>query len=107
MSALGQKQTYAAQNSMSALPPIATSNATQGNVRFGPKADIGALAGQYHPAFHPGLEATSLATACANRRAHERAAEACRYPGRRCGGLFPADRLGRGRHAQTPSQTPP
>ena len=40
MSALGQKQTYAAQNSMSALPPIATSNATQGNVRFGPIADI-------------------------------------------------------------------
>jgi hypothetical protein len=32
MSALGQKQTYAMQNGMSALPPIATA-----------KADIGAL----------------------------------------------------------------
>jgi hypothetical protein len=28
MSALGQKRTYAVQQSMSALPPIATSNAT-------------------------------------------------------------------------------
>jgi len=27
MSALGQKQTYAVQNGMSALPPIATANA--------------------------------------------------------------------------------
>src|SRR5215831_16065134 len=40
MSALGQKQTFAVQTGMSALPPIATSNATQGNVCFGPKADI-------------------------------------------------------------------
>jgi len=40
MSALGQKQTYAVQNGMSALPPKATSNATYGDVRFGPKADI-------------------------------------------------------------------
>src|SRR5262249_27772821 len=30
MSALGQKQTYAVQNVMSALPPKATSNATRG-----------------------------------------------------------------------------
>jgi len=36
MSALGHKQTYALQNAMSALPP----NATQGNVRYGPTADI-------------------------------------------------------------------
>ena len=40
MSALGQKQTFAPQNFMSALPPKATSNATYGNVRFGPIADI-------------------------------------------------------------------
>src|SRR5262249_25258840 len=40
MSALGQKQTYAAQQPMSALPPKVTSNATYGDVRFGPKADI-------------------------------------------------------------------
>src|SRR5262245_27806098 len=39
MSALGQKQTSAVHNGMSALPPKATSNATYGNVRFGPKAD--------------------------------------------------------------------
>ena len=31
MSALGQKQTYAVQNGMSALPPKATSNATYGD----------------------------------------------------------------------------
>src|SRR5262245_58711503 len=40
MSALGQKRTCAAHKLMSALPPIATSNATYGDVRFGPKADI-------------------------------------------------------------------
>ena len=68
------------QTVRSALPPKADMCGATWHVCFGPKADIGALAGQYHPAFHPGLEATSLATACANRRAHERAAEACRYP---------------------------
>ena len=59
MSALGQKQTYAVQQSMSALPPIATAKAgsrkehvrftpenggvrcATRDVRFGPKADIG------------------------------------------------------------------
>jgi hypothetical protein len=40
MSALGQKQTFAAQNGMSALPPIATSIAFFGMSAFGPKADI-------------------------------------------------------------------
>ena len=56
MSALGQKQTYAVQNGMSALPPIATAKADSrymsalppkadvcsalGYVRFGPLADI-------------------------------------------------------------------
>src|SRR6516164_6917737 len=40
MSALGQKQTCAAHKLMSALHPKATSNATYGDVRFGPKADI-------------------------------------------------------------------
>ena len=37
MSALGQKQTYAVQQGMSALAPNATSNATYGNARFGHK----------------------------------------------------------------------
>jgi hypothetical protein len=42
MSALGHKQTNAAQNAMSALPPIATAKADSpnGDVRFGSKADI-------------------------------------------------------------------
>jgi len=56
MSALGQKQTYAVQNGMSALPPIATAKADSrymsalppkadvcsalGYVRFGPIADM-------------------------------------------------------------------
>ena len=60
MSALGQKQTYAVQNGMSALPPIATAKAdthkvmsalppkadmcgATRDVRFGPEADIGQL----------------------------------------------------------------
>src|SRR5262249_31528849 len=40
MSALGQKQTYAVQNPMSALPPKADSCSAQADVRFGPKADM-------------------------------------------------------------------
>jgi len=42
MSALGQKQTCALQNVMSALLPIATTKADflKHHVRFGPKADI-------------------------------------------------------------------
>jgi hypothetical protein len=42
MSALGQKQTFAVQNVMSALPPIATAKADfrQGHVCFTPKADM-------------------------------------------------------------------
>jgi|GEM_PF-1032592 len=40
MSALGQKQTYAVQKAMSALPPKADIGAAQINVRFGPEADI-------------------------------------------------------------------
>ena len=43
MSALGQKQTYAAQNGMSALPPKADMCAAARDVRFGPIADIRAL----------------------------------------------------------------
>ena len=39
MSALGQKQTCAMQNAMSALPPKRTCSATR-DVRFVPKADI-------------------------------------------------------------------
>jgi hypothetical protein len=44
MSALGQKQTYAPQQAMSALDPIATTKAdicsAPAHVRFGPKADM-------------------------------------------------------------------
>jgi len=40
MSALGQKQTYAVQNGMSALPPRADICSATAYVRFGPKADI-------------------------------------------------------------------
>src|SRR5262245_8882632 len=39
VSALGHKRTFAVQNGMSALPLKATSNATYGDVRLGPKAD--------------------------------------------------------------------
>ena len=39
MSALGQKRTYAVQNGMSALPPIADI-CSAANVRFVPIADI-------------------------------------------------------------------
>jgi hypothetical protein len=41
MSALGQKQTFAPQNVMSALPPKADMCGAKTDVRFGPKADIG------------------------------------------------------------------
>jgi hypothetical protein len=40
MSALGQKQTYAVQNGMSALPPKADMCGATSDVRFGPIADI-------------------------------------------------------------------
>jgi hypothetical protein len=40
MSALGQKQTYAAQNVMSALPPNADMCGALAHVCFGPIADI-------------------------------------------------------------------
>ena len=40
MSALGQKRTFAVQNSMSALPPIADMCGAKRDARFGPKADI-------------------------------------------------------------------
>jgi len=40
MSALGQKQTYAVQNRMSALPPKADICSAQAYVCFGPEADI-------------------------------------------------------------------
>jgi hypothetical protein len=40
MSALGQKQTFAPQKVMSALPPKADIGGAKRNVRFGPKADI-------------------------------------------------------------------
>src|SRR5262249_33683882 len=37
---IGQKRTFAPQKVMSALPPKATSNATYGDVRLGPEADM-------------------------------------------------------------------
>ena len=40
MSALGQKQTFAAQKVMSALPPKADTCSALADVRFVPKADI-------------------------------------------------------------------
>ena len=40
MSALGQKQTFAMQYAMSALPPKADMCSALGYVRFVPKADI-------------------------------------------------------------------
>jgi hypothetical protein len=40
MSALGQKQTCAVQEAMSALPPKADMCSAAVHVRFGPKADI-------------------------------------------------------------------
>jgi hypothetical protein len=40
MSALGQKQTFALQNGMSALPPIADMCGAKRDVRFVPIADI-------------------------------------------------------------------
>ena len=40
MSALGQKQTFAPQKVMSALPPKADMCSALGDVRFVPKADI-------------------------------------------------------------------
>src|SRR5262252_7857320 len=44
MSALGQKQTFAAQNGMSALHPKADMCGATRDVRFGPEADICAAA---------------------------------------------------------------
>jgi hypothetical protein len=43
MSALGQKQTFAVQNVISTLPPIADICSAQAYVRFVPIADIGSL----------------------------------------------------------------
>ena len=40
MSALGQKQTFAVQNGMSALPPTADICSAQAHVRFVPIADM-------------------------------------------------------------------
>jgi hypothetical protein len=39
MSALGQKQTFAVQKGMSALPPKADIGCEAQNVRYGPRAD--------------------------------------------------------------------
>ena len=45
MSALGHKRTFAVQNAMSALPPIADMCSALGHVRFVPIADIGKTSG--------------------------------------------------------------
>ena len=47
MSALGQKQTYAVHNGMSALPPKADMCGAVPDVRFGPIADIATLLFDY------------------------------------------------------------
>ena len=54
MSALGQKQTFAVQKGVSALPPKADMCGALADVRFGPKADIPELG------FHQRLDFTSL-----------------------------------------------
>ena len=56
MSALGQKQTFAPQKVMSALPPIADMCSATRDVRFGPIADIGTN-------LHVGYSITSSARA--------------------------------------------
>src|SRR5262249_61407286 len=48
MSALGQKQTFAPQKVMSALPPKADMCSATRHVRYGPKADIAALIQSLH-----------------------------------------------------------
>ncbi|MFZ1209353.1 MAG: hypothetical protein WAN94_14615, partial [Pseudolabrys sp.] len=54
MSALGQKQTFAVQNGISALPPKVDMCGATRYVRFVPKADITELG------FHQRLDFTSL-----------------------------------------------
>jgi hypothetical protein len=50
MSASGHKQTFAAQNGMSALPPIADMCSAKRNVCFGPIADIGSTSDEHRDA---------------------------------------------------------
>jgi len=47
MSALGQKQTCAAQTGMSALPPKADMYGAIGDVRYGPIADVTIMAATF------------------------------------------------------------
>ena len=58
MSALGQKQTYAAQKAMSALPPKADMCGAMRDARFGPKADIGVLDSRAKKSLHRGAVAS-------------------------------------------------
>ena len=53
MSALGQKQTFAVQNAMSALPPKADMCGAKSNVRFVPIADM-------HRSKHVSIRSTSF-----------------------------------------------
>jgi hypothetical protein len=61
MSALSQKQTFAAQNGMSALTPIADMCSARADVCFGPEADIA-------PTFFTGAERSRLKTRRRSRR---------------------------------------
>ena len=73
MSALGQKQTYAMQNVMSALPPIADMCIALGHVRFVPRADMA-------PPIRSPRRLAPAATVGLRGRAHSpRLAISCRY----------------------------
>jgi len=64
MSALGHKRTFAVQEGMSDLPPKATSNATYGDVRFGPIADIGPASDEHSNARQDNPDFGELARLC-------------------------------------------
>ena len=68
MSALGQKQTFAAQPAMSALPPIADIDRARHAVRFVPIADIRDLSTKLRDQIL--LSMLARATAFGARQAH-------------------------------------
>ena len=59
MSALGQKQTFAVQNGMSALPPKADMCSATRHVRFVPIADIVQFSPKHRSHAGPGHELTN------------------------------------------------
>ena len=68
MSALGQKQTFAVQNVMSALPPTADMCSAQADVRFVPIADIVSdTAQQKPPSFRPRVDRPQIYHILRNR----------------------------------------